>query len=112
MITELAVGLISKIPHGVERVLAARVLLEANAGRSVSNPSPLRSRPTLMLNGGPDESITNGDNDTPHFAVTLPPMNARWRTSNREREYSVLRSYWLEGKVLAPSLLPCACPYA
>src|SRR5271165_1440415 len=98
------------MPQGVVRTLTGSDALVANAGRSVRMPSPFRSRPTRMLNGGPDATMMKGENDTPHFAAMLPPMKARWRTSKLEREYSELRLYWLDGKVPAPSLLPCAWP--
>src|SRR3954469_1815278 len=94
------------------RTTDVRARSVASAGRSLNSESPFRSRPAVMLYGRPDASVINGLTRSPHGADIEPFICTRWRTSKPARLYSGERSYWLEGKVPAPSVLLIACPNA
>src|SRR6266481_945143 len=108
MITSPGSGLGSKAPHGVNTAVLPGT---ANAGRGVvTNESPYTSLPTVILNGRPEFWEINGEKRKPSGAVQLPPINVWKRESKAARPYSLLRSYWFAGNVVAPSVLLLALP--
>src|SRR5207247_9060809 len=97
-------GFVSKAPKRVT-ITPGLVGSVANAGRSVNNESPFRSRPVVMLNGLPERAMMNGLKRMAFGPVIEPPSMNRWRLSNDDRAYSRARLYWSAGNVPAPSEL-------
>jgi hypothetical protein len=84
---------------------AAHVSFETSEGRSLKSVSPFTSCPVVMLKGRPELTVMKGLRRMPHGrALMAPPRKRRWRMSCAERPYSPVRSYWLAGKLPAPSV--------
>src|ERR1700680_572837 len=76
----------------------------AKAGRYVNSESPLASLPVVILNGRPDRTTMNGLICMPNGPFAVPLRKKRCRTSVPDRPYSALRSNWLAGNELGPSV--------
>ena len=57
------------------------------------------------MNGRPELCEMKGEKRTAKGAVQLPPIKVWNLESKAARLYSLLRSYWLAGNVVAPSVL-------
>src|SRR5437762_6202050 len=79
--------------HDVVRLSCAHFAPNsANVGRSVNKASPFRSTPLTMLNGLPDDAITNGLREISHGRLILPPIVNIFLISNDDLPYSPVRS--------------------
>src|ERR1051325_11304800 len=107
IITSPGANVSLKLPNGVHLMFTVSeqsAPAGASAGRSIFNVLPLISRPSVILNGRPDCTITNGFSVMPHVARKLPVITKRCLISFDARPYSVLRSYGFAGKLPMPSV--------
>lgn len=78
----------------------------ANAGRSVKSPSPLVSRPVVMLKGRPDDAMMIGAMVKFHGPLNELRKKSRWRTSMEARPNSRLKSAAKPDIILLDVMLP------
>src|SRR5258708_30462658 len=103
-----AVGEGSSSPYEVR--MRPGLLAVAMPGRPLKRVVAYRSRPTVMLNGGPDMTVSSGLHIVFQNAWIVPPKVSKLRTSVEAGPYSPAILYGFAGNVDSPSVLLIVLP--